>query len=170
MLLLRDAAQTSGMTLETYENITYQHTLTQEANLKILENAAKDLFRQKANLQVSETTHFYESIVQYIKDHFDDQTISLASLAEEFCMSERFTSKAILSVSGSNFSKILLTARMEEAARLLRETDRSIPEISERCGYPAISTFYRNFKGYYHKTPAEYKEAYSDRKMDKNHS
>ena len=47
---------------------------------------------------------------------------------------------------------------MEEAARLLRETEESNAEIARRCGYTAPSTFYRNFRRYYHVSPGEYKE------------
>jgi len=35
-------------------------------------------------------------------------------------------------------------------------------DISEHCGYTTISTFYRNFRSYYSKTPAAYKDSFSN--------
>ena len=56
-----------------------------------------------------------------------------------------------------NVSNFLAQCRMEQAAMLLRDTDENISTIADKCGYPVESTFYRNFKKYYHMTPAEYK-------------
>ena len=60
-----------------------------------------------------------------------------------------------------NMSGYLAQIRMHEAARLLRETRENVSTIGEKCGYPVESTFYRNFKKYYHMTPAEYKSSLS---------
>lgn len=65
---------------------------------------------------------------------------------------------AIQSLTGMNFSPFLSLTRTQEATRLLRETDESIQQVAARCGYPAISTFYRNSKKHYQVTPAEYKD------------
>ena len=165
--LLKNAAKSGNLSFIKYENIGYKHSITIAANFCILEDIAKYLFQQKTKLQLSEIQKLSQDLVQYLHDHFADPALSPATLSQEFCVSERFVGKAILSVTGNNFSKYLLSIRMQEAGRLLRETNHNNIIISELCGYPALSTFYRNFKNYYNKTPAEYKDSFSDVKYQK---
>ena len=164
LYLLRDAAQAGDLSFDAFNRTAYHRDLTPATNIQALIKIARNLFTQKTNLQVSEIQQLSEALVQFVREHYSDPALSLTTLAEEFCVSERFANKAIISVTGTNFSKFLLNTRMQEAARLFQETDESIASVSELCGCPAISTFYRNFKNYYHKTPAEYKEMFSNEK------
>ena len=132
-----------------------------------LTEIVRNLFAQKTKLQVSEIQQLSEELVEFVKTHYSDPAFSLTTLAQEFCVSERFAHKAIITVTGNNFSKFLLGIRMEEAARMFRETDESISTVSRLCGCPANSTFYRNFKNYNKKTPAEYKEMFSDARFSR---
>lgn len=158
--LLRDAARTANMDLGTYENTSYLHNASSESNLKYLSQIAAWLFRQKEKLQISETRQLSELLVQYVKEHYSNPALSISVVAQEFCVSERFAHKAIQAVCGMNFTRLLLETRMQESARLLRETDLNNFAIAEACGYSAANTFYRNFKNYYDKTPAEYRETF----------
>ena len=110
-------------------------------------------------MQLSDKQQLCEDLVAFIRNNFSDPTLCLFSLSQQFDVSERFTHNAIQSITGMNFSNFLFQCRMQEAARLLQQTDRSINEVAEQCGYPAISTFYRNFKKYYQMTPADYKDS-----------
>ena len=161
LFLLRDTAQAGKLSFASHEKTTYLHTGSPASNLRQLCGVIDDLFRQRSSLQLSDRQRTCEDIVQYIKDHFPDPTLCLFSLAQHFCVSERFAHNAIQSMTGMNFSNFLSLTRMQEAARLLRETDSSIHSVAEQCGYPAISTFYRNFKKHYLVTPAEYKDSLS---------
>ena len=110
-------------------------------------------------MQTSEVQHISRRLIRYVGEHYANPDLSLSFLAQEFCVSESFVHKTLISETGTNFSKLLLDVRMKEAANLLLTTDKSNTEISEACGYLAISSFYRNFKKYYNVTPSEFKEA-----------
>ena len=159
LFLLRSAAQAGKMTFASSEKTTYLQSGTPAANFAQLRDIADDLFQQKSALQLSDRQQLCEQIVQHIKDNFSDATFCLFALSKQFGVSERFAHNAIQSITGLNFSNFLALTRIQEAARLLRETDLSIQEVAEQCGYPAISTFYRNFKKHYLMTPADYKES-----------
>ncbi len=47
--------------------------------------------------------------------------------------------------------------RISYACELLRNTDLSVSEISEQCGYDSDSYFMRQFRQYKHCTPSEYR-------------
>lgn len=158
--LEREAAQNGELSFASFTGISYRRDLTPAANMLTLTDIARNLFAQKAKLQISEIQQLSKELVEFVKTHYSDPAFSLTTLAQAFCVSERFAHKAIITVTGYNFSKFLLNTRMEEAARMFRETDESISAVSRLCGCPANSTFYRNFKTYHQKTPAEYKEMF----------
>ena len=159
LFLLRDAAVSGNMEFPEQERCAYLPTGTPAANLHRLRSIVNDLFRQKSALQLSDKQQLCEDLVDYIRQNFSDPTLCLFSLSQQFGVSERYTHNAIQSTTGMNFSNFLFQCRMQEAARLLQQTDVSINQVAEQCGYPAISTFYRNFKKYYQMTPADYKDS-----------
>ena len=160
LFLLREAARTGKIPFEDREKMAYLPTSSPVANLRRLKGVANELFEQKNAMQMTDRQMLCEEIVQYIKTNFSDATLCMASLAKQFCVSERFVYNAVLDTAGMNMSNLLLQCRMQEAARLLRDTQENIGSVAEKCGYPVESTFYRNFKKYYHVTPAEYKNAH----------
>ncbi|MBO5339732.1 MAG: helix-turn-helix transcriptional regulator [Oscillospiraceae bacterium] len=159
LFLLRDTAHSGKLSFEAYEKLTYQHTGTPATNIRRLKAIVSDLFEQKAALQMSDKRLMCEEIVQHIKTNFFDPGLCMASVSKRFCVSERFVYNAVQEITGVNMSTLLTQTRMEEAARLLRETGETISSVAEKCGYTVESTFYRNFKKYYNVTPVEYKNA-----------
>lgn len=59
----------------------------------------------------------------------------------------------------TGYRELLMNRRMEVAARLLREANISISEISFAVGYSENASFSRAFKKHYHTTPAQYRLA-----------
>lgn len=157
LFLLRDTAQSGKLSFAEHETMVYQPTSSPAANMRRLKTPINDLFEQKSLLQISDKQILCEQIVQYIKDNYPDATLCMASVSKQFGVSERFVYNAVVDITGMNVSNFMARCRMEQAAMLLRDTDENIGTIAEKCGYPVESTFYRNFKKYYHMTPAEYK-------------
>lgn len=61
---------------------------------------------------------------------------------------------------GKTFSEYLRDMRLEEAARLLRETDMPIDQVAFQVGLQSASGFYRNFLLSYGMTPNQYRQKY----------
>lgn len=57
--------------------------------------------------------------------------------------------------------RYLLKMRMDEAARLLRETIMPTKQIGRRIGYAHVQHFHRAFRNHHRQTPAEYRGKYS---------
>lgn len=160
LFVLRETAETGKLFFENHEKMTYEPTNSPVANLRRLKVPVNDLFEQKAAQQLSDKQMLCGEIVQYIRDHYSEATLCMAVMAKQFGVSERFVYNAVVDITGMNVSNFMAQCRMQEAARLLRDTDESISTIAEKCGYPVESTFYRNFKKYYHVTPADYKNGH----------
>ena len=61
---------------------------------------------------------------------------------------------------GETPHQYLLTRRLERAAALLRNTDRSVAEICARVGLQSVGSFTTSFKRTYGVTPTAYRAAF----------
>ena len=85
-------------------------------------------------------------IVKYINDNYFDCNISLSSIAEKFNMNESYLSYVFKQQSGVKLSSYIENLRIKKAEELLKNSDLSISEISDKTGYLAANTFCRAFR------------------------
>ncbi|WP_435164309.1 helix-turn-helix domain-containing protein [Paenibacillus glycanilyticus] len=84
-------------------------------------------------------------IVRYINQHFREPLL-LDDLAKRFFISKGHLSRVFKEVTGFGFSQYINITRIKEAELLLKETDWSITQISEHCGFENFSHFGKMFK------------------------
>ena len=82
---------------------------------------------------------------EYVDEHFQEQ-ISLTVMAEKFGVSEKNIGKLFKKYTGENYTAYVNQSRISMAVKMLSETELSIQEISEICGYRDYSYFARVFK------------------------
>jgi len=90
-----------------------------------------------------------KNIMPLIKEYIDknfQENISLFSLSEKFSISEKYLSKLFKSYTGENYISYVNRIRVNTALKMLAETNLSIQEISEACGYSDYTYFARVFK------------------------
>ena len=59
--------------------------------------------------------------------------------------------------------------RVREACKMLRNSTDTVRVIGERCGYPSVTTFERNFRQKTGMLPSEWRDIYANpRRKDKN--
>ena len=100
-----------------------------------------------------------EQVLSYIDAHYRNSSLCLARLAQEFHMSESRISQYIKTYTGRNYTALLEEKRMQEAMRLLKQSDMTIDEIYAQVGYEYKNTFYKSFKRYYGTSPNKYRTA-----------
>lgn len=74
------------------------------------------------------------------------------------CVSQNYFSAMFKKETGQNYKAYLTSLRMEEALRLLRETDDKTYEIAEQVGYNNVRRFVDAFKQIYSVSPMEYRK------------
>lgn len=94
--------------------------------------------------------------VNYIATHYMEE-ITIEQLAKVCAMSKTDLYRHFPRITGKTVRQFVAEQRIQEAARLVGETDLSIAAIAERVGYPEFSTFYRNFVRIIQCTPSEYR-------------
>lgn len=104
-------------------------------------------------------TSYYQQIVrnvrQYAQENLCEATLEKA--AARVNMSPSYLSRLFREQTGINFSDALVEMRMHKAAKLLKEIDYKLYEISEIVGYSSPKNFSRAFKHFYNVTPREYR-------------
>ncbi|MET0091033.1 MAG: helix-turn-helix transcriptional regulator [Candidatus Thiodiazotropha sp.] len=88
--------------------------------------------------------------------------LNLTALAEQVAVRPDYLSQAINTHVGCNFYDYVNRKRIEEAQRLLSETDESILSICHTVGFSAKSTFNAAFKRIVGQTPSQFRRERAD--------
>ena len=96
----------------------------------------------------------------YILAHLTED-FSLADLAKHLDLHPSYVSNLFTKVRGTSFSRYRKTLRMEEACRLICESNDKFYLIGSKVGYPDPVSFARVFKEEIGCTPSEYRSAHA---------
>lgn len=105
---------------------------------------------------------------EYVRDCVMQNYISpptLMAIAEKFNYSIPHTSKRIKELLGVGYREYVTQTRIDEARRLLANTDKKISEIAETVGYHDVNFFYKTFKKYEKLSPASFRKMIKRSKM-----
>lgn len=102
---------------------------------------------------------YYDSLIRQAKDYIRQQlpAATLETVAHQVGLSPNYFSKLFKKCTGDNFSAYLNSVRMQEAARMLLQTQMHTYEISLAVGYYNAKNFTRAFKAYFGVIPREYR-------------
>ena len=98
---------------------------------------------------VHETDKVVYAVSEYISQHYD-QEITLKSLSKSFAISEGYLSRRFKAVSGLGVNQYITYVRISHAEKLLKESNMSVTEIAEKCGFCGstyFSSVFRKVKG-----------------------
>ena len=118
-----------------------------EANQKAVpENVVKTGVHQKVH-----------EVALYLQTHIHE-SVSLEELAQRFFMSRSYLTRSFRNVTGFSVVEYMTYIRILKAQQLLRESDRSITEIADLCGFGNITYFEKVFKTTTSQTPVQYRK------------
>ncbi|WP_306143491.1 AraC family transcriptional regulator [Roseibium sp. MMSF_3412] len=89
---------------------------------------------------------------------YRDPAMTLTRFARRTGVPDRDLSIAINEVAGINVSQFVNQVRLEEAARLLTETDEPVTRIHEQVGFLTRSNFYREFRRQFGDAPGAFRK------------
>jgi AraC-like DNA-binding protein len=88
------------------------------------------------------------------------ESIGVEEMAAAAGLSRAHFSREFRRAFGESPHSYLLTRRLERAAALLRNTDRSVAEICLDVGLTSVGSFTTSFKRNFGKTPTAYRASY----------
>lgn len=96
------------------------------------------------------------NVITFIKTHLHKQ-ISLKQVADIAFLTEQSFCRYFKKRIKMSFSRYLLELRMEQARKMLVETEKNTAEIAVLCGYNSSSYFCKAFRDYTNQSPSQYK-------------
>ncbi|MBO4538170.1 MAG: helix-turn-helix transcriptional regulator, partial [Erysipelotrichaceae bacterium] len=103
-----------------------------------------------------EDNDYVRQAKSYIQKNYN-RNISLESLAQELNLNQTYVSSLFKEGAGINFKQYLTDVRIENAKRLLRETNMNISEIAFAVGYKNAFYFTSTFTAHEGIKPQEYR-------------
>ncbi|CAK4854427.1 unnamed protein product [Aphanomyces euteiches] len=97
-----------------------------------------------------------QRIKAYIEMNYAEN-ISLKTIANEFYMNPVYLGQLFKKKYGVYFNEFLLSIRIVEAKKLLRQTDMRIYEVAEKVGFNNADYFVTQFEKVKQMTPSEYR-------------
>ncbi|MGD6875761.1 response regulator transcription factor [Bacillus infantis] len=105
------------------------------------------------------THHVIDRAKKYVIENYE-KDITVNFLAEKFSLNPYYFSVLFKKNENKNFIAFLTDIRMENAIKLMKETDKSIKEISITVGYQDQNYFSKVFKRKLGKSPKEYRKIF----------
>ncbi len=141
-----------------YENTNYGYidvirTHLTELILKIFRKL------EKRNDQIGkESQHKYvESAIEFLKANYNSR-INIETIVENMFLSKDYFRQLFKDVTGQSITSYIQHIRIEQACMMLASSERSVSDISVKCGYNDIKFFYQTFKKIKGVTPGDYRK------------
>ena len=117
-------------------------------------------FSELLRTQASETTAFDELHV-WITEHLHDSRLNVDALANHVGMSPRSFTRNYKAKMGQTPGKAIEFFRLEAARRLLEDSEQSIDQIAQRCGFGDKERMRTTFQRHLAVSPNDYRQRFS---------
>ncbi|MFH5182472.1 helix-turn-helix domain-containing protein [Paenibacillus sp. TAB 01] len=124
--------------LDILEHDWYGQLQTRQTSQEIIDWFAGSLFPFYVWLTDNYRTESGQSVIQQVCKHIRDNCgsdLSLVQCAEQVGLSPSYLSRLFKKEMGVNFLDFVVECKVEEAKRLLTETDHNVSEIAAAVGY-----------------------------------
>ena len=95
-------------------------------------------------------------VLRYAETNYREGSFS--EIAEQLHYDPSWLSREVKRRTGKTYTQILQEKRLAQAAFLLKNTNRSVADISAAVGYENVSYFHRIFAAAYGKSPKHYRD------------
>jgi len=105
---------------------------------------------------MEESNQYVEDTLAFIHENYM-HSLSVPEIAEKVSVNPIYLNRLFKAATGKTLSNYLNQYRCDHACTLLEETQATVNEISDACGFSEVRSFIRFFKKYYEETPTEYR-------------
>ncbi len=118
-----------------------------------MEFAPQNRLTEYQTKQVEIVREIHDQLLQHM-----EQRVTIEELSKQYLVNPTTLKSAFKAVYGTSLAAHIKKHRMEQAAKMLRETDLSIAEIAQAVGYVSQSKFTTAFKSFFQVLPSEYRK------------
>jgi AraC family transcriptional regulator len=129
--------------------------ILQELTIRLMQTKARRIMLNDPAVFANQNRLAYA--VQYLREHLHEN-ISVATLAEKACMSEPNFYRCFRQQFGFSPVEFINRERIQRATQLLIQTDRTVTEVADDCGFNHVNYFTKLFRRQTGATPTEFRE------------
>lgn len=156
-LQFEQAAQLHGAT-DTL--VSAEHLIDEISGIcsfSVLENAVIGLLESFFKEVQNEASDLTSRVYDYLSNHFKNANLCIDDIAHHFMFNPTYLCTVFKQKSGKTINSVLTDIRMQEARRLLTETDLKLYRIGEMVGYRDGKYFTKIFTRETGISPREYR-------------
>ena len=157
--MLFESIDANSLFLKTYNEIIqnpanehFKKILTQVIIYIIVQNGQVIEMKQATN-----SNNYSSEAIRIINEKYDEN-LTLSSVAKFISITPQYLSNIFKETIGITFCTYLTAIRLQHAEKLLIETNESVTDICDMCGYENFSHFIRSFKKKYGISPSVYRK------------
>ena len=161
---IEDAGRTyrTSLTEEDYMELQmFRHTLLYPSIIEYRDAFMNWILKLNENIgnrdDTKQSDKKMRQALAYIKENYNSD-INMAVVSNYISMNYSLFSFSFKQYTGMNFVNYLKNLRMDEAKRMLAETDMKVIEISQCVGYDNEKHFMKIFKSEFGVSPSEYRK------------
>ncbi len=135
--------------------LSYQKIKTLELLLYLgkTELTPKQRLSEYQSEQIDIVRKIHEQLTQHI-----EQRMTIEELSRQYLINPTTLKASFKAIYGTSIAAHIKEHRMEQAAKMLRESKKSIAEIAKAVGYDSQSKFTIAFKSFFQVLPREYRK------------
>ena len=113
----------------------------------------------EAHRSIAASHRAVSQVVGIVREH-PGKVLRVSDLAKQVGVSERHLNRQFHDALGLGIQQFLIRTRVQNAALAIRNSEQSLAEIGEACGFYDQSAFTRQFRKHVGLTPAAYRKRY----------
>lgn len=113
-----------------------------------------EICNQVDSTKRSHNEDLQKKLLAWLEENFHQTKLNLAMAAAQFHISQKYVSQFLRDQTGKSFTEYVENLRLTKALSLLKNSQRSLVDISAACGFSTQNTFYKAFKRRYHVSPS----------------
>lgn len=118
-----------------------------------MESAPQNRLTEYQSKQIEIVREIHDRLLRHM-----EQRVTIEELSKQYLINPTTLKSAFKAVYGTSLGAHIKQHRMEQAAKMLRDTDMSIAEIAQAVGYDSQSKFTTAFKAVFQVLPREYRK------------
>ena len=124
---------------------------------KAVKEMCDETIRCQREMRRENDGELFDIVEKYIREHYKEQ-IYIQDIAKQMYTSPGYLGTIFSKRMGISIKEYIHAIRMEEAVRLMNETDMTLSEIAYSIGYNNYNNFYNRFERFFGVTPKEYRK------------
>ncbi len=158
-----DVSKNKDLILDIFNRILFENNNTSKLSDEMEQLLVKQLLITVYRCSSINFDNTFDDMVVGIKRQFENEyqrPFTLKMLAKQYSQSVSSLSHRFSAATGASVMEYLQSCRISNAKQMLAETDCSIGEIVEKCGFSDNSNFSRTFKKLTGLSPSNFRKKY----------